>query len=83
MSKWYVCVFVCFTTKAIHLEAVSDMTTKCFMAAFNRFVGHRGYPAQVFSDNGRNFVGAAKAIAQDYHPWGDCGKLVSRALNPI
>ncbi|XP_041448477.1 uncharacterized protein LOC121404030 [Drosophila obscura] len=55
ISKGYVCVFVCFTTKAIHLEAMSDLSTDTFLAAFARFVARRGCPHEVHSDNGRNF----------------------------
>ena len=32
--KSYVAVFVCFTTKAVHLELVSDLTTASFTATF-------------------------------------------------
>ena len=53
-------------TKVIHLEAVSDLTSNAFLAAFSRFVSRRGYPSNVYSDNGKNFVGAAKIIAQDF-----------------
>lgn len=58
VSKAYICLFVCFTTKAIHLELVSDLTTEAFLASLRRFVSRRGKPAQVYSDNGSNFVGA-------------------------
>jgi len=64
--KSYVSVFVCFTTKAIHLEICSDLTTEAFCAAFARFVGRRGLPRKVFSDNGRNFVGASRSLQKDY-----------------
>ncbi|XP_039965292.1 uncharacterized protein LOC120777820 [Bactrocera tryoni] len=37
ITKGYICVFVCFSTKAIHLEPVSDLTTQAFLAAFSRF----------------------------------------------
>ncbi|XP_069965825.1 uncharacterized protein [Bactrocera oleae] len=42
ITKSYVCVFVCFATKAIHLEAASDLTIQEFMAAFARFFSRRG-----------------------------------------
>ncbi|XP_062558256.1 uncharacterized protein LOC134223133 [Armigeres subalbatus] len=56
--KGYICVFLCMVTKAIHLEAVEDLSTDSFMAALQRFVSRRGYPKQMFSDNGTNFIGA-------------------------
>jgi uncharacterized membrane protein len=30
--KAYTCIFVCFTTKAVHIELVSDLTTEAFIA---------------------------------------------------
>jgi hypothetical protein len=56
--KSYIALFVCFVTKAIHLELVSDATATCFIAALRRFVAERGYPAHMYSDNGGNFVKA-------------------------
>ncbi|GFW71904.1 integrase catalytic domain-containing protein [Trichonephila clavipes] len=44
--------------KAIHFEIVSDITTEVFLAALKRFVARRGRPIEIYSDNGRNFVGA-------------------------
>ncbi|GFT27619.1 integrase catalytic domain-containing protein [Trichonephila clavipes] len=58
IRKAYICVFICFTVKAIHLEIVSDLTTEAFLAALKRFVARRGRPIEIHSDNGRNFVGA-------------------------
>ncbi|XP_075150517.1 uncharacterized protein LOC142224622 [Haematobia irritans] len=65
ITKGYVCIFVCFSTKAIHLEATSDMSTQSFMAALARFIGRRGCPSKIFSDNGTNFVGAAELVKKD------------------
>ena len=35
--KCYACLFVCLSTKAIHIELVSDLTSEAFVAAFGRF----------------------------------------------
>nr|CAA09069.1 polyprotein [Drosophila melanogaster] len=66
ITKGYVLVFVCFSTKAIHLEPTSDLTTEKFLAAFSRFVSRRGCPRQVQSDNGKTFVGAATLLSRDF-----------------
>ncbi|CAL8145348.1 unnamed protein product [Orchesella dallaii] len=58
--KCYMSLFICMATKAIHLEAVSDLTTASFIAAFRRFVSRRGFCANLFSDCGTNFIGADK-----------------------
>ncbi len=55
-------VFVCFTTTAIHVELVSDLSTKAFLAALCRFVAHCGLPPDVYLDCGRNFITAAAEI---------------------
>ena len=56
--KAYLALFVCFATKAVHIEVVEDLTTEDFLAALNRFISRRGLPSQLHSDNGSNFVGA-------------------------
>lgn len=62
--KGYICLFVCMATRAIHLEAVSDLTSRGFLAAFRRFVARRGYVKDLYSDNGTNFVGASSELKQ-------------------
>lgn len=57
--KGYIAVFVCLSTKAVHLEVVTDLTTEAFMAAFRRFISRRGKCLQIYSDNSSNFVGAS------------------------
>lgn len=63
--KGYIAIFVCFATKAVHLEAVSDMSTDAFLAAFRRFTARRGSCSHMYSDNGTNFVGASKHLAKE------------------
>ena len=71
-ERVYVALFVCFATKAIHLELVSSLSTAAFLAALDRFVARRGLPNHIYSDNGSNFKGAKQEIADLY-------KMVSNA----
>lgn len=57
-QKSYVAVFVCMATKAIHLERVGDLSTPSFIASLQRFTSRRGLPADLYCDQGKNFVGA-------------------------
>ncbi|XP_029155176.1 uncharacterized protein LOC114928260 [Nylanderia fulva] len=60
--KYYVVVFICLATKAVHLEYVDDYTTAGFLAAFKRFASRRGLPSDIYSDNGTNFQGADREL---------------------
>lgn len=62
LFKSYICVFVCMCTKAIHLDLVSSLTSAAFLATLRRFVARRGYPTDIYSDNGSNFVGASSYL---------------------
>ena len=57
-SKGYVAAFICLNAKAIHLELVGDLTTARFLGALTRFIGRRGMPVEIWSDNATNFKGA-------------------------
>ena len=61
-EKVYLCLFVCFATKAIHLEIVTSLSTPDFIACLRRFIARRGLPSDFFSDNGTNFVGASNEL---------------------
>ncbi|XP_011631066.1 uncharacterized protein LOC105423115 [Pogonomyrmex barbatus] len=64
--KSYIALFICFSTKAVHLEAVSELTSSAFLAALRRFVSRRGYPQKIYSDNATNFVGAKRELEELY-----------------
>ena len=64
--KAYVCLFICLSMKAIHLELVMDLTVEAFVACLKRFVARRGCPETLHTDNGTNFVGARKEISALY-----------------
>ncbi|XP_070169436.1 uncharacterized protein [Polyergus mexicanus] len=61
-KKYYVAVFICLSTKAVHLEYVDDYATNGFLSAFRRFASRRGLPSDMYSDNGTNFQGADREL---------------------
>lgn len=61
-TKCYVALFICMCTRAIHLELVRDLSTQAFLDAIKNFVGRRGLPSDIYSDNGTNFVGAKNEL---------------------
>lgn len=64
VSKAYLCIFVCFATRAVHLEVLTSLSAECFLAAFDRFSARRGLCHTVVSDNGTNFVAAGKQLTE-------------------
>ncbi|XP_050305577.1 uncharacterized protein LOC126742817 [Anthonomus grandis grandis] len=60
--KCWVALFVCFSTRAIHIELVLSLSADDFLQAFKRFVARRGKPSEVYSDNGTNFIKANKDL---------------------
>lgn len=85
VTKGYLCLFVCTTTKAVHLEFASELSTDVFLAALDRFIARRSIPHTILSDQGRNFVGANKRMQEIYqflqaHNNDICDKLSQREI---
>lgn len=57
--KSYVCIFVFF-----YCKLVSDLTTGSFIMCLRRFVRPRGLNTHIYSNNGRNFIGAKSELTE-------------------
>ena len=55
-AKRYIALFICLTTKAVHREITSDLSTDAFILALRRFIYRRGIVNIIRSDNGTNLV---------------------------
>lgn len=60
--KVYGCIFVCFNSRAVHIEDVSSLETGTFILALHRFISVCGCPKEIWSDNGTNFTGAEREL---------------------
>lgn len=65
--KAYLCIFTCLTTRAIHIEVATDLSTVSFLAALKRFLARRGPVQCLYTDNGTNFVGARSYLRDLYN----------------
>ena len=52
--------------KAVHIEAVSDLTSEAFLACLRRFISHRGKPVLLWSYHGSNSIGAKRILKKLY-----------------
>ena len=66
-DKCYMCIFVCLSTKGVHLELCPDLSTDSFMATLCCFIARRGCPCEIYSDSGTNFVGARHELDELYN----------------
>ncbi|GFV90506.1 integrase catalytic domain-containing protein [Trichonephila clavipes] len=58
LNKIYVCVCICFVTRAIYLEILSDFTLDAIIATFKRFMSRREKCSKIFTDHATNCIGA-------------------------
>ena len=64
-EKRYGVIFTCLAVRGIHIEIAHSMTTDSCLMAIQRFTSVRGCPEEIFSDNGRNLVGASRELKEE------------------
>ncbi|XP_037812325.1 uncharacterized protein LOC119604046 [Lucilia sericata] len=79
--KCWIAVFVCLSTKAIHLEAVTELSAAAFMATLRRFVSRRGKPRHIYTDNGTNFVGCNQELKELFEFLSDNFENINQELS--
>ena len=58
MHKAYVALTTCATSRMLHLELVTDLSTPSYVRSQIRMMARRGYPKMFVSDNGKTFKGS-------------------------
>ena len=67
IMKAYIAILESFSVKSVHIEPISDLSTKGFITTFCLFIARCGKPTVIWSDYGTNFVGAARELKELYH----------------
>ena len=62
--KCYIALFTCATVRAVYLEVCSDLTRDTFLLAFQRFIGRRGLPHTIYTDNAQTFQAANRGFSE-------------------
>ena len=68
-KKRWRCLFTCLTLRVVHIEIVPKLDTDCCLNAIMWFIARRGKPVKMISDNGTNFIGAEKELAEYIAAW--------------
>ncbi|XP_011264425.1 uncharacterized protein LOC105256311 [Camponotus floridanus] len=76
--KGFIVVFVCLSSKTVHLEVTLDYTSEAFLAAFGRFTSCRGLCSEVYSDCGTNFVGASRELREMFRASSAEGRRIAQ-----
>lgn len=58
----YILIFVCMSTRAIHMEVLDSMDTESFILAFVRHCNLRGLPNYVLLDNAKSFISGSAVL---------------------
>lgn len=65
-NKFYVLLFTCGVTRAIHLELTESLSLSDCLLAIRRFVARRGLPSIMYSDNAKTFIAAQTEVQKVY-----------------
>ena len=59
VSKEYICLFTCGSTRIIYFELTPSLTIQEFICCPRRFVARRGIPELIIFENAKTFKAAA------------------------
>lgn len=68
-EKRYGVIFTCMAIRAVHIEIAHDLSSSSFIHVFRQFGSRRGFPEELYSDNGSNFRKANKEIKSAIDDW--------------
>ena len=63
-SKYYILIFTCLSTRAVHMEVINSMATESFVLAMIRFCNRFGLPRIIYSDNAKSFISGGNILSE-------------------
>uniref|UniRef100_A0A914MXS7 Integrase catalytic domain-containing protein n=1 Tax=Meloidogyne incognita TaxID=6306 RepID=A0A914MXS7_MELIC len=75
-AKFWIVLFTCFTTRAVHLEIALELSALEFLHCLRRFIASRGCPKKILSDNANQFKVVSELIGAKL-----VGKWVEKQTN--
>jgi len=66
ITQTYIAIFVCFLTKAVHIEVVTSLSTEAFLVVLRLFIACRWKPKIIYSDKLPKFQGASNELHEIY-----------------
>ena len=69
MHKVYTSLYTCASSRAEHLDLVQNMSSEAFVRSLERFIGRRGIPSLIISDNGKTFKCPKWRYIVEKSPW--------------
>jgi len=66
LIKAYICIFICFVTKTVHIKLIVDLTSEALLGILKQLITRKDKIACMYSDNGTNFVGASRELNELY-----------------
>ena len=64
--KVWCLLFICQSSRAVHIETIPGMDTSSCRNALTRFFALRGTPKRILSDNGSNFISSKSQLDSSY-----------------
>ena len=66
--KAWIALFTCFSTRAVMVDCVLDLTTATFLNSLRRLSARFGAPSEIWSDNAKTFKAAANELKALWSP---------------
>ena len=80
ISKVYICLFTCGSTRAVHIELTPNLTAHAFIRCLRRFVARRGTPELLISDNAKTFKAASSQLTRIFNDPDTTSFLLERKI---